>query len=169
MEPITSLDTIVVPIPANNPDSGTTWQLLGERTEPQADERPRDVDSQDGVDDFDGDSALGDESGSETRSLTQSILDYEYENGRRYHAYQAGSYPMPNDTEEQARMDMQHHIYLMLFNGELYKAPLPTHIHRALDIGCGTGKWALDFADSRPNTQVIGKSAIAMRRGAAEV
>lgn len=110
-------------------------------------------------DDFaDDDSALGDKSASETRSLTQSVLDYEYENGRRYHAYQAGKYPMPNDAEEQARMDMQHHLYLMLFGGELYRAPLPSRLRRVLDVGCGTGKWAFDFADSHAQTDVIGES-----------
>lgn len=30
-------------------------------------------------------------------SITSSVLDYEFENGRRYHAYKAGSYPLPND------------------------------------------------------------------------
>jgi len=33
----------------------------------------------------------------DSSSLTSSILEYEYENGRRYHAYKAGSYPLPND------------------------------------------------------------------------
>ena len=30
-------------------------------------------------------------------SLTSSVLEYEFENGRRYHGYKAGSYPLPND------------------------------------------------------------------------
>lgn len=55
---------------------------------------------------------------------------------------EAGKYPMPNDEEEQARMDYQHHLYLILFSGGLYRAPLPQKITRALDIGTGTGKWA---------------------------
>ena len=52
-------------------------------------------------------------------------------------------------------MDFQHHLYLMIFGGELYRAPLPARINRALDIGCGTGKWAFDFADQRPQTEVL--------------
>ncbi|KAI7112772.1 hypothetical protein KC352_g35270, partial [Hortaea werneckii] len=67
------------------------------------------------VDMDDGDSALGDDTASETRSITDSVLGYEYENGRRYHAYRAGKYPMPNDEAEQERMDMQHHIYLLIY------------------------------------------------------
>lgn len=30
-------------------------------------------------------------------SITSSVLDYEYENGRRYHGYRAGSYPLPHE------------------------------------------------------------------------
>lgn len=33
----------------------------------------------------------------DSASITASVLDYEFENGRRYHAYKAGSYPLPND------------------------------------------------------------------------
>ena len=62
---------------------------------------------------------------------------------------------MPNDKQEQDRMDFQHHIYLMILGGELYRAPLPSRINRVLDIGCGTGKWAFDFADSRKQTEVV--------------
>jgi SAM-dependent methyltransferase len=107
-------------------------------------------------DDADADSALGDDDrASSTRSLTESIFNYEYENGRRYHAFRAGAYPLPNDELEQSRMDMQHHIYLLMLGGELYRAPLDsTHLRRALDVGCGTGLWAIDFADMHPDTHV---------------
>lgn len=138
------LDQIVLPSPLSdrpNFDEGATAE-----TSPNPD---------DGF--SDSDSAIGDDTASETRSLTASVLSHEYENGRRYHSYHAGEYPMPNDELEQARMDMQHHLYLMIFGGELYRAPLPSRIGRALDIGCGTGKWACDFADSRPQTEVIGE------------
>ncbi|EED23912.1 conserved hypothetical protein [Talaromyces stipitatus ATCC 10500] len=110
-------------------------------------------------DNDDNDSALGDDKASSTTSLNESIFNYQYENGRRYHAFRAGAYPLPNDEMEQDRMDMQHHIYLLLFGGELYRAPIgrngQSDIGKALDIGCGTGLWAIDFADSHPETQVI--------------
>ncbi|KUL90556.1 hypothetical protein ZTR_00397 [Talaromyces verruculosus] len=106
-------------------------------------------------DDDDNDSALGEDKASSTTSVGESIFNYQYENGRRYHGFRAGAYPLPNDELEQDRMDMQHHIYLLLFGGELYRAPLPPKINKALDIGCGTGLWAMDFADTRPETQVI--------------
>lgn len=40
------------------------------------------------------DAALGRRVGNE---MMQSIWDFEFENGRRYHGYKAGSYPLPND------------------------------------------------------------------------
>lgn len=53
-------------------------------------------------DDWDGDSTLGDEKDEEsTQSLTSSVFNYTYENGRRYHAFREGQYFMPNDDQEQ--------------------------------------------------------------------
>ena len=52
----------------------------------------------------DNDSGYDEESMS-TTSVTSSIYAYEVENGRSYHAYNAGKYVMPNDEGEQERMD----------------------------------------------------------------
>ncbi|KAL4758346.1 S-adenosyl-L-methionine-dependent methyltransferase [Aspergillus foveolatus] len=41
----------------------------------------------------------------ELTSLRSSIVDYRYENGRRYHAYRAGSYWGPNDEKAQDHLD----------------------------------------------------------------
>ena len=46
---------------------------------------------------------------------------------------------MPNDEAEQDRLDMMHHIFLLSYNGNLYRAPLGQSVGRALDVGCGTG------------------------------
>ncbi|CRL26553.1 Methyltransferase type 11 [Penicillium camemberti] len=57
------------------------------------------------VDDFsDEDSEFSDNS--DMTSLSSSVLEYEYENGRRYHSNRTGQYMMPNDEEEQDRMDL---------------------------------------------------------------
>ncbi|MCJ1313077.1 hypothetical protein MMC25_006754 [Agyrium rufum] len=91
----------------------------------------------------------------DSASITSSILDYEFENGRRYHAYKAGHYPLPNDESELDRLDLQHHVITLLLNGELHLAPL-TNPKKMLDIGCGTGLWAIEIADRFPNAVVIG-------------
>lgn len=110
----------------------------------------------DSYDDSDStfESSIG--SASYTASVTSGIKQYTYENGRRYHAYRAGEYMLPNDEEEQDRMDLVHHIYGLLLGGGLYRAPITTDIRRVLDLGTGTGIWAMDFADAHPSAQVLG-------------
>ncbi|PLB50929.1 putative methyltransferase, partial [Aspergillus steynii IBT 23096] len=95
---------------------------------------------------------------SSTASITSTILNYQYvhKNGRRYHAYRQGEYVIPNDEQEQERLDLHHHICSLAMRGDLYRCPLPQGIRRVLDIGTGTGAWVIDMADSFPETVVIG-------------
>ncbi|KUJ16053.1 methyltransferase [Mollisia scopiformis] len=89
-------------------------------------------------------------------SLTSSIYRYEYANGRRYNGFRSGAYPLPNDEEEQDRLDLLHHIFRLLLDGGLVSAPIGANPQRVLDIGTGTGIWAIDFADEYPSAHVIG-------------
>src|SRR6202012_1458068 len=89
-------------------------------------------------------------------SVTSSIYNYRYENGRRYHAYQDGRYLLPNDEAEQDRLDCHHHLWRLMIDGPLYRAPIGPNPHRVLDLGTGTGIWAIDFADEFPGALVIG-------------
>lgn len=47
-------------------------------------------------------------------SLAASIFDYEHSHGRRYHAYLAGRYPLPNDEGEQCRELAEHFLMQQL-------------------------------------------------------
>ncbi|KAJ5317387.1 hypothetical protein PENANT_c034G01059 [Penicillium antarcticum] len=114
-------------------------------------------------DEFSGDNS--DEFASEDSDMTSissSVLDYEYENGRRYHSNRSGHYMLPNDEEEQDRMDLAHHIWLLLMKGELYLAPVENP-QKILDLGTGTGIWALDIAEKFPQAQVIGNDISAIQ------
>ncbi|KAJ5425360.1 hypothetical protein N7465_000430 [Penicillium sp. CMV-2018d] len=108
----------------------------------------------------DSDSVFDDGQSENTSSYTASLLsdvkNYAYENGRRYHSYREGHYVLPNDEPEQDRQDLLHHVRNLVLNGRLFRAPLNNHIQRALDIGTGTGIWAIDFADSFPSAEVTG-------------
>lgn len=44
-------------------------------------------------------------------------------------------------------MDLVHHIYSLLLDGKLHRAPLGENLQRILDLGTGTGIWAIDFAE----------------------
>lgn len=77
---------------------------------------------------------------SDTTSVASSIYNYTYENGRRYHAFRAGKYVLPNDEKEQDRLDLQHHLWGLLLGGRLVLAPLEKEkVKRVLDVGTGTG------------------------------
>ncbi|RAL14744.1 class I SAM-dependent methyltransferase [Aspergillus homomorphus CBS 101889] len=92
---------------------------------------------------------------SSTTSLSSSVLKYEYRHGRRYHAYQSGSYPFPNDQPEQDRLDIIHHVFYRLLNDRLFLAPINPAGKRMLDIGTGTGLWAIQMADENPSIAQI--------------
>lgn len=53
-------------------------------------------------------------------------------------------------------MDINHHLLTLSLDGKLFLAPLKDDIENVLDIGTGTGIWAIDFADQFPNAKVIG-------------
>ncbi|KAL2205017.1 S-adenosyl-L-methionine-dependent methyltransferase, partial [Sarocladium strictum] len=86
-----------------------------------------------------------------TRSLWAQDLDYRELHGRRY----CRDYFMPNDDMEQLRMTLLHRVYLHVLNNELTTVPLnnPEHI---LDIGTGTGEWAIRVAELFPLCEVVG-------------
>lgn len=105
---------------------------------------------------FDNDDFYYSDTSSYTASLLSDVKDYAYENGRRYHSYREGHYVLPNDEQEQDRQDLLHHVRNLVLNGALLRAPLDNSIQRVLDIGTGTGIWAIDFADSYPSAEVIG-------------
>ncbi|KAK1978795.1 methyltransferase domain-containing protein [Colletotrichum cereale] len=105
----------------------------------------------------DADSALGIDAdrASSSASVTSSVYRFVEEFGRTYHRYKEGKYFLPNDEKEQSRLDLQHTIALRIFNNELGLAPI-SKPHRVLDIGTGTGIWAIEFADRYPESEVLG-------------
>ncbi|OMP86175.1 hypothetical protein BK809_0003344 [Diplodia seriata] len=68
----------------------------------------------------------------------------------------ADSYLLPDDEREPERLDFWGHTFVQTLDGALYAAPLVQNdLELVLDIGTGTGIWALDFADTHPDAQVL--------------
>ncbi|KAI1840310.1 hypothetical protein JX265_013755 [Neoarthrinium moseri] len=101
-------------------------------------------------------SIIDDESIHTFGSITTSVFRHSYENGRRYHKYRYGTYPIPNDDTEQTRDEMKHATTLEITGGKLFFAPIGEHPQRIIDLGTGTGSWAIGMADQFPSAQVIG-------------
>ncbi|KAF9871019.1 methyltransferase domain-containing protein [Colletotrichum karsti] len=89
-------------------------------------------------------------------SLRSSMLEYRRENGRTYHTMSDGKYVLPNDELEQERLDILNHMWMLVWDGKFCLCPKNKGAKRVLDIGTGTGVWAMDYADEHPEAQVIG-------------
>src|SRR4051794_36950937 len=88
-----------------------------------------------------------DTASSASTSLSSSVRDYAFENGRRYHKFREGAYNFPNDDSEQDREDMKHAMMVNLCQ-TLHFAPLGPDTHNILDMGTGTGIWAIESMSS---------------------
>ncbi|KAF5643231.1 methyltransferase [Fusarium sp. NRRL 52700] len=66
-------------------------------------------------------------------------------------------YVLPNDEKENERLDLQHNLFLLTFGDKLGLAPPcypDTKVNHVLDLGTGTGIWAMDFADEHPEAEL---------------
>ncbi|KAG9229266.1 S-adenosyl-L-methionine-dependent methyltransferase [Amylocarpus encephaloides] len=88
-------------------------------------------------------------------SLSLSVVDYPFENGRRYHKFREGRYCFPNDELEQEREDRIHELMVYLFN-RLHFAPVGVNPKNILDLVTGTGMWAIEIGNRYPNANVLG-------------
>ncbi|KAK1658481.1 S-adenosyl-L-methionine-dependent methyltransferase [Colletotrichum godetiae] len=96
---------------------------------------------------------------SSTTSVASSVLEYRIENGRTYHKYKDGKCNLPNDEKENDRLDLQHNLFIRTFDDRLGTAPpnaRESEVGRVLDVGTGSGIWAIDFGVEHPDAEVIG-------------
>ncbi|KAG6002481.1 hypothetical protein E4U54_000870 [Claviceps lovelessii] len=89
-------------------------------------------------------------------SAESSVRDYMFENGRRYHRFREGHYNFPNEDVEQEREDMKHAMVKLLCSQKLHFAPIGNNPQEVLDIGTGTGIWAIEMGDAFPSAHILG-------------
>lgn len=73
---------------------------------------------------------------------------------------------MPNDEEEQTRTQILHDVMLYLLDQKLTTVPLDNP-QKILDIGTGTGEWAMAVGDEYPEAEVIGTDIAKIQPSAA--
>ncbi|KAF4843324.1 Secondary metabolism regulator laeA [Colletotrichum siamense] len=147
---------------ASPPASSPAARHLGGQSEPQAvppleaEEQSEQEDNASAGDASDRSSIAGASTDNSYASLRSSILDYRRENGRTYHSLSDGKYLVPNDSLEQERLDIVNHMWTLMWDGKFCLCPKDEGAKRVLDIGTGTGVWAMDYADAHPEAHVIG-------------
>ncbi|KAL2675688.1 hypothetical protein Neosp_011878 [[Neocosmospora] mangrovei] len=99
---------------------------------------------------------------SSTASLSESIFDYRNLHGRTFQNSKTTEYWGPNDDRQNNGLDIAHHFMVMLKNDRLFDAPV-TRMSKVLDVGTGTGIWAIDMADAYPETEIIGTDISAIQ------
>jgi len=105
--------------------------------------------------------------------VTSEVLRYSEEYGRRYAVYgKNGTSPrarwafskrltrleslFPNDEQEQEHLELFDHEIREVLDSDLYCAPVSLSGGKVLDIGTGTGNWAINIGDADPTCVVIG-------------
>ncbi|KAI4598416.1 hypothetical protein KJ359_002826 [Pestalotiopsis sp. 9143b] len=95
-------------------------------------------------------------------SIHETGSIYLPENERYYHRYKEGSYWFPNDAEEQDRLDFQHAMVRRLTGDKLALCPVKAP-KNVMDVGTGTGIWAIEFAKENPDSRVYGMDLSAIQ------
>ncbi|KAL8824778.1 MAG: hypothetical protein Q9170_008043 [Blastenia crenularia] len=92
------------------------------------------------------------QSSTKSLSLSGSVFEQILENER---AYANHNYFMPCDEQEQTRLAVTHQCFTSILNGQLSFRAIPRSAKRILDIGTGTGDWAVAVAERFPNVEVV--------------
>lgn len=96
-------------------------------------------------------------------SIASEIHGEVEENGRTYRAYGKNAYGLPVDEAEQGRNELKHCKFMLLLGDKLHLSPIKEAPQRILDLGTGSGIWAIDMANKFPTARVIGVELAAVQ------
>ncbi|KAF6839668.1 methyltransferase domain-containing protein [Colletotrichum musicola] len=95
------------------------------------------------------------DAGSDYSSVSVDELPPIRAYGHTYHG--SGRLLMPNDESERARLEIQHQLFKLCLEGRLTATKLPKDRPlNVLDIGSGTGNWAVEMAQQYPLARIMG-------------
>ncbi|KAF4443965.1 hypothetical protein F53441_11283 [Fusarium austroafricanum] len=61
----------------------------------------------------------------------------------------------PNDEEQLEALDLIHHWLTLMLDEQLFLPPIGDNPQKILDIGTGTGIWAINMGDEYPSAEII--------------
>ncbi|KAF4854438.1 Secondary metabolism regulator LAE1 [Colletotrichum siamense] len=100
-----------------------------------------------------------------TASLSSSVRQYRTIKGRTYQTSNTIDYWAPNDDKQLETLDVTYILSVSTDEDPLFYAPVPVEKGdlKVLDVGTGTGIWAIDLADEFPAFEVIGTDISAVQ------
>ncbi|RDW85374.1 hypothetical protein BP5796_03699 [Coleophoma crateriformis] len=134
--------------------SSSVNQLEGDTAEEHDSPGHAEIDSSYGDAEFDTNSI--------TDTLASSVKRFREEHGRTYHSYggerSTGLKAFASNRHLEISILMlrgSHHFWTLILEGKLFLAPVKS-LQKVLDLGTGTGIWAMDVADQYPSAVVKG-------------
>ncbi|KAL8634072.1 hypothetical protein Q9189_000318 [Teloschistes chrysophthalmus] len=91
------------------------------------------------------------QSSTKSLSLSGSVFEQIVENER---GYANEKYFMPCDEQEQTRLAIMYQCFTSVLNGQPSFQSIPRNAKRILEIGTGTGDWAVAVAERFPNAEI---------------
>ncbi|KAK3315702.1 S-adenosyl-L-methionine-dependent methyltransferase [Apodospora peruviana] len=95
-------------------------------------------------------------SNSDSASLTSVIHQHVSYRGRQYNLHQIERYPLPSDGMERDREDMTHLMMLEATEEKYFLSHIGDCPRKIIDLGTGTGIWAVEVGDLYPDAAVTG-------------
>lgn len=81
-----------------------------------------------------------------------------------YHYHASGKIFLPYDKDERRRIELQHKLYRVCLDGALTSTRLPLDTAKIVDLGTGTGVWAVEMAARYPQAHITGVDVYPIQR-----